>query len=288
MAWLFIPLALVLVACAYRGFVVEPWAIEHRVLTLTLPGVPPSLARARILFLTDLHTAGWGWREVFIAQVLRDRPPDMLILTGDLISSAGGVEPALELLGDVKPPLGVWYVRGNNDVEELPDGPAWMARLRGLGWNVLQNSHQRVDDPEGPYVIAGVDDPNNELDRIDEALAGIAPGTFTILLSHTPETFPDAIRANVALTLSGHTHGGQVQFPLFGPIWGDTPRTGIRWVAGTFREGASTLVVSRGIGWSLLPLRFLCKPEVIELALAPEASPGTPAPAGGSAPSGTP
>jgi predicted MPP superfamily phosphohydrolase len=267
-----IALAAVGLACAYRGFLIEPWRIHHHVLELPLHGVPPALARARILFLTDLHTAGWGWREVFMSEVLRRNPPDMLILTGDLLSGPAGVEPSLELLSAVKPPLGTWYVRGNNEVEELADGPAWMARLRGLGWNVLQNDHRIVEHPEGGWAMAGVDDPNNELDRIDEALKGIPPGTFTILLSHTPETWPDARAAGVALTLSGHTHGGQVQFPIVGPLWGDTPRTGRKWVAGVFSEERSTLVVSRGIGWSIMPLRFLCTPEVIELKLVPRAS----------------
>ena len=107
-----------------------------------------------------------------------------------------------------------------------------------------------------------------------------------ILLSHTPETFPDAKARGIALTLAGHTHGGQVQFPFVGPLWGDTPRTGRRYVAGVFEEGRSTLVVSRGIGWSLLPLRFLCTPELIELRLRP--SQETRAPAGDTSPAGTP
>ena len=282
--------ALVILACVVRGFVVEPWRIQHTVLELALPGVPPALAKARIWFLTDLHMAGWGWRELWVAEKLRRHPPDLFLCTGDLLSGPGGVEPVLELLGDLKPPLGCWYVRGNNEVEELDPSSMFLEKLRGLGWAVLQNQHQRVRDAGGGWVIAGVDDPNNELDDIDLALRDAPKDLFTILLSHTPETFPDARDRGVHLTLAGHTHGGQVQLPWFGPIWGDTPRTGLRYVAGVFREAASTLVVSRGIGWSLMPLRFLCLPELIELKLsaAPAPAPGTSAPARDSAPAGTP
>ena len=280
--------ALVGAVCAYRGFCVEPWRIEHRVIELDLPGCPPGLARARIFFITDLHMAGWGWRELFIAETLRRNPPDLVLCTGDLLSSPSGIAPVLELLGDLKPPMGFWYVRGNNEVEELTHESRFLETLRDRGWRVLQNQFVRVSDPGGGWVIAGVDDPNNELDDLGKALEGAPADTFTLLLSHTPETFPDAIRRGIALTLSGHTHGGQVQLPWIGPLWGDTPRTGLRYVSGVFREGGSTLVVSRGIGWSLLPLRFLCKPELIELKLRPAPAPGTPAPAGGTPPAGTP
>lgn len=279
---------LIALACAIRGFLVEPWLMQHTVLELELPGVPPGLARARIWFLTDLHMASWGWRELWIAETLRRNPPDLLFCTGDLLSGPRGVEPVIELMGGLAPPMGVWYVRGNNEVEELDKPSAFLERLRGLGWRVLQNQHLRVSDSGGGWVIAGVDDPNNELDDLDEALAGAPPGLFTILLSHTPETFPEARDRGIALTLSGHTHGGQVQVPLLGPLWGDTPRTGRRYLAGVFREAASTLVVSRGIGWSVLPLRFLCTPELIELKLALAPPPETSAPGGGTPPNGTP
>ena len=267
MAYLIGLVALVLLACAYRGFLVEPWLIEHTVLELELPGVPPALAKARIWFVTDLHMASWGWRELFIAEKLRRMPPDLLICTGDLLSSPSGIEPVFELLGDLKPPMGVWYVRGNNEVEELDHSSRFLERLRERGWRVLQNQHVRVSDPGGAWLMVGVDDPNNELDNLEQALTGAPEGLFTLLLSHTPETFPEAKKRGIALTLTGHTHGGQVQAPFIGPLWGDTPRTGRRYVAGVFREGDSTLVVSRGIGWSILPLRFLCKPELIELKL---------------------
>lgn len=285
--WLAAGVGAVLFACAVRGFLVEPWRIQHTVLELTIPGVPPALARARIWFLTDLHMAGWGWRELWIADKLRRYPPDLFLCTGDLLSGPEGEGPVLELLGDLKPPMGCWYVRGNNEVEELPKNSKFLEKLRGLGWSVLMNQHLRVKDAGGGWVIAGVDDPNNELDDLDLALKG-APDLFTILLSHTPETFPQARDRGIPLVLAGHTHGGQVQAPWFGPLWGDTPRTGLAYVAGVFREKASTLVVSRGIGWSLLPLRFLCTPELIELKLIAAPPTGTAAPAPGTDPTRTP
>jgi predicted MPP superfamily phosphohydrolase len=255
-------------ACAWRGFLVEPWRIGVDRIALALPRVPRALESARVLFVSDLHTGGWGWREVFIADHLRRRPPDLMLVTGDLVSGPAGLPVALALLGRARPRLGVFYVRGNNEVEELPDAAALEGELARLGWVVLMNRHRLVEAGGGErFAVAGVDDPNNRLDRLDEALAGIPPATFTILLSHTPETFPQAARAGVELVVSGHTHGGQVRLPWFGPLWSDTPRTGLRYTAGLYREGGGTLLVSRGIGWSLLPLRFLCTPQVIELEL---------------------
>jgi predicted MPP superfamily phosphohydrolase len=262
-------LAATAAACAYRGFLVEPWRIGVSRLELAIPGLPPWLARARILFLTDLHTSGWGYREHFIADVLARTPPDLLFITGDLISKPNGIPIVLELLANVRPPHGVYFVAGNNEVEELPDRKGFEDRLRGMGWTVLINEHVVVSHPEGNMVVAGVDDPNSDLDDLPKALEGIPPGAFTVLLSHTPETFPDAAAGRIPLVLSGHTHGGQVRVPGFGALWTDTPRTGLRYSAGVYREGDSTMVLSRGIGWSLLPLRFWCTPEVIELVLRP-------------------
>ncbi|MBI4860218.1 MAG: metallophosphoesterase [Candidatus Riflebacteria bacterium] len=272
MIWLFAGLVALALVWSYRGFLVEPWRIERSVLRLPVPNLPPGLIGKRILFLSDLHTQAWGYRELFVAEVLRRRPPDLVIVTGDLISSPVGVPVVLELFGPASPPMGIFFVRGNNEIEELPDPDAFAERLRGLGWTVLCNEHRVIDDPAGRFCIAGVDDPNNRRDDLAKALHGIPHGMFTLLLSHTPEPFLEAAGRGVELVLAGHTHGGQVRLPGIGALWTDTPRCGRRYSAGVYREGGATMVVHRGIGWSVLPLRLYCPPEVLELELVPPTS----------------
>jgi predicted MPP superfamily phosphohydrolase len=254
----------------FRAVVVEPYRMEHRRIRLEIPGLPDELTSIRIFHLSDLHTVRWGFRELFIRDALSRFPPELMIVTGDLVSGPEGVDTILELFGGIRPRLGTYFVRGNNEVEELDDPEAYLRQLRALGWVVLKNEHRAIEGISARVFVAGTDDPNNDLDRLDRTLEGIPPGAFTILLTHTPEPFPEAIRAGIPLQFSGHTHGGQIQVPGIGPIWTDTPRTGRRFGAGVFREGGSTLVLSRGVGWSLLPIRLCCAPEIIELDLVPE------------------
>jgi len=260
-------LIVLFLSLVFRGFLVEPWRIERTVIELELPRLPAPLKEARIVILSDLHTQSWGYRELFIADQLRRHPPDLLLLSGDLISNSGGVNTVLEVLGSVHPRMGVFFVRGNNEVEEIADQQGFIERLTKLGWTILMNEHRKIEGAGEEFYIAGVDDPNNDLDRLDKALEGIPSGAFTVLLAHTPEPFPEAVQAGVNLVVSGHTHGGQVQVPVLGPPWVDTPRTGRMYTSGVYREEGSTLIVSRGVGWSILPLRLFCSPQLIELRL---------------------
>lgn len=266
--WVVLVLGVAAAALAYRMFLVEPWRIGTTSHTFDWPDLPSKFDGLRILFLTDLHTSGWGWREVFMRSELERCDHDMLVVTGDLISSPSGIEPALQLLGDQRPPLGIWYVRGNNEVEELDHKAGFLNRLVDLGWNVLMNGHRVLERESDRLVVAGVDDAKNRLDDLGAALGGVNPARdFVLLLSHTPETFDDAACRGVRLVLAGHTHGGQLRWPWLGAPWVDCPRTGLKFQCGVYRSGESVMVLSRGIGWSVLPVRLFCTPEVIRVTL---------------------
>ncbi len=242
---------------------VTPFAMQHRRLALAVRRVPPVLRGKRILQLSDLHIHGWTYREVFIRQHVLASQPDLLVLTGDLLSGPGGIPVVLQLLEGLQAPMGVWFVPGNNEIEEV-DLWAFLARLREMGIRPLLNEAASLG--EACWRV-GVNDPSMEKDDLSRALRGVPETDFRLLLAHSPEIFYQAADRGIELTLAGHTHGGQVRFPWLGALYADTQRSGLNFVAGEYRRGDSVLHVSRGAGMSVLPIRWLCRPEILEFQL---------------------
>lgn len=250
-------------AVAADALFVTPFAMQHRRLTLAVRRVPPVLQGKRILQLSDLHIDGWTYREVFIRQHVLASRPDLLVITGDLLSSPEGIPVVLQLLEGMHAPMGVWFVPGNNEIEEV-DLWAFLARLRGMGIRPLLNEAASLGEA---CWLVGVNDPSMEKDDLSRALRGVPDDDFRLLLAHSPEIFYQAADRGIELTLAGHTHGGQVRFPWLGALYADTQRSGLNFVAGEYRRGASVLHVSRGTGMSVLPIRWLCRPEILEFQL---------------------
>jgi predicted MPP superfamily phosphohydrolase len=139
--------------------------------------------------------------------------------------------------------------------------------LRRRGIEVLRNRHISLRQGGDALHIAGVDDYRYGAD-MEEALAGIPVDESTILLAHNPRLVSLAACYGVGLVLSGHTHGGQVDLPLLGNVYGRTPED-MRFKRGWDRFGSTQIYVSRGIGTVVLPWRLRCPPEVPQFELEP-------------------
>lgn len=138
--------------------------------------------------------------------------------------------------------------------------------LEAAGVEVLRNEGRRLLIRDVPLNVAGVDDPWRGTADFDQALADLHPAAPTVLLCHQPDLFPAAARRGVALTLSGHYHGGQIKLPL--PGFSLSPAHLIsRFVEGLYRSGRSQLYVSRGIGVTGPPIRLNARPEITLLHL---------------------
>lgn len=186
--------------------------------------------------------------------------PDLIALTGDyhggkLIDGASGdLDDAVRPLARLRSRYGTFAVRGNHDE------PYWSPRvLPRFRMTYLQNRHADA----GPVIVAGVDDRSTGMPDIAAALAGIAPGKPVIMLMHEPDGFA-AVPPSVALTLAGHTHGGQVRLPLIGPL---TTNTRLGYVRGRYVVGGRTLIVSSGVGTSVIPARLGVPPEIVVVTL---------------------
>jgi len=187
--------------------------------------------------------------------------PDLFVITGDFISNSMAFLPAcVEEMARVRARFGTFATLGNH--EHLWGNAGEVeAEFRRRGIPVLTNAHTVVRTIEGPFAVAGIDDLQWGRPDLNAALRGLDGGIPTLLLSHRPEIFPDAAARGIALTLSGHYHGGQVTLRLPG---GAVSLAHMRtpYPEGLYRIDTSHLYVSRGIGTTFTPVRLNAPPEV--------------------------
>lgn len=250
----------------------EPSKLRNDTRTLSLPGWPDEAGELRIALLSDLHVGspfnGPDRLEQVVDTTMRARP-DLILIAGDFVINGvkGGrfVEPEeiADRLSRMTAPLGVWAVLGNHDW--WFDGPRVRAALEGRGIRVLEDEAVKIVGDGGSFWLAGVGDLWEAAHDVGAALAQVSDDDPVLLLTHNPDLFPDVPR-RVALTLAGHTHGGQVRLPGLGrPIV--PSRFGERFAAGHVVEDGRHLFVTPGIGTSMIPVRFLVPPEVSVLRI---------------------
>lgn len=227
-------------------------------ITLRLPNMPAALDGLRVAQLSDTHLGfpytvdNLAWA---IEQVKREKP-DLVVLTGDMVHYRRAIPTLLELVRGLQAPLGVYAIPGNHDYWEGIRDVSGALGVAGIP--MLINTNRRLIWNGAEFWLAGVDDYWESHADIDEALAGIPRGAFTMMLAHEPDQADDIARRGVALQLSGHTHGGHLRLPLLGQF--SAPRFGKRYVMGEYSVGSMRLYVSRGLGGA--PLRFFCRPEL--------------------------
>ena len=253
------------------AFALEPgWLAVERV-TVRVPGLPPALDGLTVAHLSDLHWGPYtGQPEIRTAvEKANAFAADLIVLTGDyVLQSAGYAAPCAQELAALRAPLGVFAIPGNHDY--WTDIDVVTAQLRATRLTLLRNSSHRLEVGGAPLWLAGVDDVWEQHHDLDAALAGVPLGEPILLLVHEPDFADQAAQSPhcVFLQLSGHSHGGQVNLPFYGPPI--LPWLGRKYPAGLQTVAGSTLQVytSRGVGVIAPPLRFNCRPEVTLLTLA--------------------
>ena len=224
----------------------------------------------RVALMADLHYGPFiraGSVAAWVDAVAREQP-DLIVLDGDLVDEdvGRGTPALLGELGRLEAPLGVYAVWGNHDHRRVSDLGRFATLLLGAGVEVLVNRGVRVRDD---LFLTGIDDFRTGRPDLEAALADRPPGVATVLLSHNPDVLP-TVPIDVGLTLSGHTHGGQVCIPGIGPIV-TSSYYGRRFAHG-WVEAPARGYVTRGLGVTLLPLRVACPAELTLLDLSPPAA----------------
>ena len=269
---------LVTVACASLAYAyaVEPRRLHELHYRVGVPELPEALEGVRIAHLTDFHVGMTGTRRSTLRRaisVARGWRPDVVALTGDFVH-AGRWEPEAALFVELARAAPTFGVLGNHDHRHNPHSTdRLVAALRAQGVMVLANEHRRVPvrGGQGEIVVVAVDDPSQGRDDLGAAMAGLPDGRDpehpAILLGHAPEIVDRAPPGRFALTLAGHTHGGQLRFspfkrrtPLELPMIAgglDSP-----YPRGTHLVDGNPLFVNSGLGVSGVPFRFLAPPQV--------------------------
>jgi len=224
-----------------------------------------------IAFLSDLHAGallGEGDLEELFTRVA-DRRPDLVVLGGDLIDH----EPEEILLyrralRRLAPPLGVFAVPGNHEYHRDDDLTLWRATLEAAGVTILLNRGQAVERNGARLWLGGIDNLGRGTGDVPAALAGRRDGDPAVLLSHEPDAFDEAAAAGVDVTLSGHTHGGQIV--VLG--WTPVRHTKFGWWRGRYERDGAVLYVGRGVGFSMLPVRLGAPAEIPVVRLSVRSS----------------
>ena len=237
--------------------------VHHRV---TVPGLPSPV---RLLHLSDLHLgAPPGRRERRLVEVANSLEADLICLTGDLVSSTEAIPGCGQLLARLEARVGKFAVTGNNEYENPVDLDAWRAMLAQAGFAYLENQAMA---PLPGLALLGLDDPLRGHPKPAEAFAQAPEDHFRVWLAHSPHIAAQLEQYGQGLLLAGHTHGGQFCLPGGWPPVLRTPFWRRKHASGFSRKGPLLVYVSRGYGYSLLPVRYFCRPEITLLELAPRA-----------------
>lgn len=195
---------------------------------------------------------------------------DCILLLGDflirnvLLGSKVSPETIAQILSKLKAPLGVYAVLGNHDWWQ--DGEGMWRALEKAGIKVLENDAVLLKRQGGDFWIAGLADDTTRDPDYPKILTKIQTDDPVILMTHDPATFLESDDRPV-VTLAGHTHGGQVAAPFWGAIV-IPGRSPLRYAYGHIVENGRDLIVSCGIGTSILPVRFNRRPELIDLTIS--------------------
>ena len=252
-------------------------ALQLNVYTISSDRLPEAFDGYRIAHVSDLHNAELGKDNEKLIDMLQEAKPDIIAITGDIIDSRNtDIDIALRFTKAAMEIAPCYYVTGNHEAR-VSEYDELKAGLIEQGVVVLEDATTEISLDGDTITLIGVNDPsyqtdylfgdsetvmNGKLQEISDAKNG-----FTVLLSHRPELFEIYADNNMDLVLSGHAHGGQFRLPFVGGLVAPNQGFFPKYDAGLYTEVNTNMVVSRGIGNSILPFRFNNRPEVILIEL---------------------
>ncbi len=257
---------------AIWAFVIEPSRLILRETRIDLPAWPAGFKGLRIAVISDLH-AGAPYIKLDkihrVVEMTNAARPDLILLPGDFVIQdvIGGsfMEPEImaSALSGFRARFGTFATLGNHDW--WYNGSRVKKALESAGITVLENDAAKIESDGALIWVVGIGDKWEGKPNIGSALARVDGGAPIIAFTHNPDIFP-SIPAKVTLTVSGHTHGGQVALPILGRLIVPS-EFGERYAIGHIVEGPKHLFVTSGIGTSILPVRFRVPPEISLLTI---------------------
>lgn len=236
--------------------------------TLAIPGLPGSLDGLRIVHLSDLHLSGRLTIDYFrcIARHVRELEADLIVISGDVCDKDHCIDWINDCFAGLQSRYGNYYVLGNHDlrvrdirlVRHALDRAGFIDIGGKCEMSAIHGERVLIAGNERPWIK-----PPRDFEQTLQKAASQA--SFRLLVSHSPDQMPWARRHGFDLVLAGHTHGGQIRFPVIGPLVCPS-RFNVRYACGVFHEGQTLMHVSRGTA-SLFPLRINCPPEITTVIL---------------------
>ncbi|MGH1158672.1 metallophosphoesterase [Bacillus mycoides] len=249
---------------------------------ITSSKIPSSFKGYKILQISDLHNKKFGDNQDVLIQKVKSINPDIIAITGDLIDSKSyDAEMSMQVIRELVKEYPVYFVTGNHE--------KWSGKYNSLEKKlkkqhvtVLRNEHVIIQKGGHEINLLGIDDPEFNTGDIDEgsivkdaivkdaivkAKIETLPDRYNVLLSHRPEFLEAYADEQVDLVLSGHAHGGQVRLPFIGGLV--APNQGIlpKYTAGLYEQQNTSMIVSRGLGNSIIPQRVFNRPEIVVVQL---------------------
>ncbi len=237
-------------------------------ITVPIPNLPKDLDGLRMVQITDIHLSPFLSEGEFARAIdmANETRADLALVTGDLISRRGDpLEACLRQLGRLRAEAGVLGCLGNHEVYTRTEDYV-TARGRELGIEFLRGQSRVLRFGDAALNFAGVDYQRYGKPYLRGTERLVVPGSVNILLSHNPDVFPEAARQGYALTIAGHTHGGQVNVEILHHNF-DVARYYTPYVLGLYTRGASSVYVSSGLGTIGVPVRIGAPAEVSLLRL---------------------
>ena len=246
--------------------------------------IPSEFNGYRILQVSDVHNKQFGKNQSKLVDKIKKCNPDIIVITGDLLDDAKyDVDKALgitiEFINSITEIAPVYYVSGNH---ELMTGEYEKIKqeLTKANVTVLDNDKVVLSKNEQSINLLGLLDPafyykyygyplETRISKLESELQELSNGddSFKILLSHRPELMDIYAKNNIDVVLAGHAHGGQIRIPFIGAITAPNQGWFPKYSDGEYRENNTTMIVSRGLGASVVPIRVFNRPELILLEL---------------------
>lgn len=253
------------------------WA-EHDTLSLkqefwdlSYPALPFALEGKRIVQFSDVHLEHLRLSSDALQKTINAQNPDLLVLTGDLISTREDLDKVSEYLQPLRARFGKYMVMGNNDYSHFSRTlfHRYLELLRGMGWVPLLNDAEYLKDLN--LWVIGVDDPATAHDDVSQSYSKLKEtkeNPFRLVLSHSTDCLDDVAKYGAELMLTGHTHGGQIRLPGMSKPWITNTYLGSEGIYEGYHVVQKVpLYINRGIGESVIPLRLNVPPEITVFTL---------------------
>jgi uncharacterized protein len=256
---------------------IEPKWIETNRYNILHPLIPSAFQNFKIVQFSDTHL-GFHLDLVQFEKIMTkisDEKPDLIVFSGDLVDNLltfVEVEEVTVFLNYLTAPFGKLAVYGNHDHGGY-GSEKYLQIMQTSGFTLLKNETIQIRKNNNWITVSGIDDAILGKPDFKEISRTLSNDSFNILISHAPDLADEVSIVPIHLQLSGHTHGGQVQVPFYGPLI--TPPYGEKYNEGFYNISKDFLLyVNRGLGTTRLPLRFFSRPEITVFTLHTEKSSG--------------